>query len=116
MATRWMSLYQGTPAEHALEPELAKLGIPYRWQHPVWAARAFLDFALPTVMLAIEVDDKGHYQPAKKKKDAERTERLGKYGWTVIRVPNETILDDAAGWVRRVLVPKLKEMRDGHSD
>jgi very-short-patch-repair endonuclease len=107
MAQRWMKLYKGVAAEHSLEPAIAALGVRYRWQHPVWSARAFLDFALPDQMIAVEVDGPDHSQPAKKAKDAERTRRLEKLGWTVIRLTNAQALSDPYGWVSKNLKPMI---------
>lgn len=84
----WAKLYsQQTEAEAALEPALASLGVPYRFQHPVWAAGLFPDFVLLHQRVVIEVDDKSHR--SKKKADAERTAKLKKLGWKVVRCTNE---------------------------
>lgn len=68
---------------------MAALGVPYRSQHPVWATGAILDFALLDQKVAIEVDGPNHKQPKKKKADQERTAKLEKLGWRVVRIWNE---------------------------
>jgi very-short-patch-repair endonuclease len=88
----WAKLYGGTPAELALEPAVASLGVPYRFQHPVWALGVFPDFVLLRERVVIEVDDAGHRRAAKKKADAERTAKLQKAGWRVVRCTNEQAL------------------------
>lgn len=38
MLRRWAALYADpTPAEQAIEPAIASMGVPYRFQHPLWA-------------------------------------------------------------------------------
>lgn len=88
----WAKLYSGTEAELALEPAVASLGVPYRFQHPVWALGLFPDFVLLRDRLVIEVDDRSHRTASKKKADAERTARLEKAGWRVVRCTNEEAL------------------------
>lgn len=91
----WSKLYsKPTPAEEALEPAIASLGIRYRFQHPIWVMGIFPDFVLLDDRLVIEVDDRSHRAPKKAAADAERTERLGKLGWRVVRVSNEEALAD----------------------
>ena len=92
---RWAALYSNqTPAEVAIEPAIASLGIPYRTQHPIWSISAFADFALPTLRVILEVDDKSHNQPAKRRADAERTAKLNRRGWRVARCTNEEAILD----------------------
>ena len=87
---RWAKLYSDpTPAERALEPAVASLGVPYRFQHPLWALHVFPDFALIRDKVIIEVDDPGHRKRVNKKKDAERTAKLARAGWRVVRCTNE---------------------------
>lgn len=106
MASHWMGLYQGkdkmggTPAERALEPAVAALGVPYRFQHPLFlfpepsgpALRFFPDFLLLNQRVVIEVDDDGHFTPAGKKKDATRTDALTAAGYRVVRCTNREAL------------------------
>lgn len=104
MLSRWASLYANqTVAEMALEPEIAKLGIPYRFQHPIWSLRLFPDFVLLGPRLVIEVDDKSHLSTKKKAADAERTGRLNSRGWKVVRCSNEDAIKDPAGTLVRLL-------------
>ncbi len=100
MWARYTLLYRGTESEHALEPALASLGIPYRWQMPV--GNYFLDFALPTLKVAIEVDGKDHRAPAKVASDRERTAWLEARGWKVVRCTNEEAVDNPWGTVTRL--------------
>ncbi len=101
---RWAKLYASpTPAETALEPAVAALGVPYRFQHPLWGLRAFPDFALPRHKIVIEVDDPGHNRKVNRTKDAERTAKLARAGWTVVRCTNDEALSDPEGTVRRLV-------------
>lgn len=106
MAVRWGRLYEGTPAELALEDAVAALGVPYRTQFPgfKYGVRAFPDFYLPTLGLVIEVDDPSHEKLEKMEADAERTATLNKeWGVRVVRCKNEEALNDPHGTVQRLL-------------
>lgn len=106
MSVRWGRLYEGTPAELALEDAVAALGVPYRTQFPGWkyGVRSFPDFYLPTLRLVIEVDDRSHEKPEKIEADAERTASLNKaWGVKVVRCKNEEALNDPHGTVQRLL-------------
>ncbi len=106
MGPRWHKLYKGTPAEFALEPAVAALGVPYRTQFPgfLYGFRFFPDFFLPTLGLVIEVDDSSHRKAEKIIKDGERTEALEDKGWKVVRCTNEQAKADPHGTVRRMLL------------
>lgn len=100
----WSKLYSApTPAEEAIEPAIASLGVPYRFQHPVWALGVFPDFVLLADRVIIEVDDKSHNGKAKKKADAARTEKLERLGWRVVRCTNEETLADPYATVDRMM-------------
>lgn len=106
MAVRWGRLYEGTPAELALEDAVAALGVPYRTQFPGWkfGVRSFPDFYLPTLGLVIEVDDPSHEKLEKMEADAERTDNLNReWGVRVVRCKNEEALNDPHGTVQRLL-------------
>lgn len=102
--SRWAKLYSNvTPAEQALEPAIASLGVPYRVQHPLWALHLFPDFVLLRDRVVIEVDDKSHRTKAGREKDAARTLRLAQNGWRVLRCTNEQALADPYGTVDRLM-------------
>jgi very-short-patch-repair endonuclease len=102
--SRWAKLYSNpTEAERALEPAIAALGLPYRFNHPLWALRVFPDFVILPLKLVIEVDDPSHNTSKKRKADAERTAKLKRAGWTVVRCTNAEALADPAGTVDRLL-------------
>lgn len=111
----WAKLYsQQTPAEAALEPAIASLGVPYRFQHPVWAAGLFPDFALLDQRLVIEVDDKSHRR--KTKADAERTAKLERLGWRVVRCTNEEALEAPHNTVDRMMAEAGLPLRTNRGD
>lgn len=90
MLSYWYRLYtKQTKQEKAVEKELCKLGVRYRTQHIVLAAKAILDFYLPDQNLCIEVDDISHNR--KQKKDQERTNRLTGLGIKVVRFTNADV-------------------------
>lgn len=104
--SRWAKLYSNpTPAEAALEPAIAKLGVRYRFQHPLWGLRVFPDFVLLDYKVIIEVDDPSHRTSKKRREDAERTARLAKAGWRVVRCTNDEALEDPHGTVRSLIEP-----------
>lgn len=104
MLKRWAALYsQPTVAERAIEPAIASLGQVYRFQSPLWALGYFPDFILPGPRLVIEVDGPDHNEPKKRKADAERTKRLNRAGWTVVRCTNAEAVGDPYAVVDRLM-------------
>lgn len=100
----WLRLYENpTRAEKLLEPEIAKLGLVYRYQHKVW--NYLLDFCLLDLKIAIEADGPNHNRPAQREKDKRRTEWLEKRGWRVVRLTNDEIYRDPAATLKRALLP-----------
>lgn len=103
--SRWSKLYSNpTPAEAAIEPAIASLGLPYRFQHPLWALGCFPDFVLLQERVVIEVDDPSHNTKAKKKADAERTAKLERAGWRVVRCTNEEALEAPYQTVEKMML------------
>ncbi len=101
---RWSKLYsRPTDAETAIEPAIASLGVRYRFQHPMFGLRLFPDFTLHDYRVVIEVDDPSHCTKKKREADAERTERLTKAGWTVVRCTNDEATEDPYGTVDRLM-------------
>lgn len=88
-----------------MEPAIAKLGVPYRTQHPLWGLRLFPDFVLLQQKVVIEIDDASHRTTKKRREDAERTRRLQAAGWRVVRCWNEEALEDPHGTLDRILAP-----------
>jgi len=66
--------------------------VPYRFQHPIWALGVFPDFVLPADRLVIEVDDPSHRTASKRRADKERTAKLERAGWRVVRCENADAL------------------------
>jgi very-short-patch-repair endonuclease len=100
----WAKLYSNqTPAEKALEPAIAALGVPYRFQHPVWAFGIFPDYVLLDERVVIEVDDPSHSQKRKKVADEERTRKLNAAGWRVVRCSNAEALANPEAALARML-------------
>lgn len=114
MAFRWGKLYKGTPAELAIEPAVARLGLVYRTQFPgyLYGFRVFPDFFLPQLGLVIEIDDPSHTRAAKILEDQERTELLESFGWRVVRTTNEKATTDPEGAVMACLAEAGVTQRD----
>lgn len=101
---RWAKLYSNpTDAERAIEPAIASMGVPYRFQHPLWGLKVFPDFVLQYHKLVIEVDDPSHSRTKKKAEDAERTRKMARHGWRVVRCTNEEAINDPYGTVDRLM-------------
>jgi very-short-patch-repair endonuclease len=104
LLSRWAKLYsQQTPAEKALEPAVASLGIPYRFQHPLWALGLFPDYVLLDDRVVIEVDDPSHNTKRKRAADEARTDKLARAGWRVVRCTNAEALANPYGAVDRMM-------------
>lgn len=109
MMTYWAKLYSNpTPAESAIEPAIAALGIPYRFQHPFFGHHIIADFILPTIKVILEVDDPSHNTTKKRKADAEKTAKLAARGWTTVRCTNEEAMLDPYAIVEARIAPLLK--------
>lgn len=102
---RWAKLYsQPTPAEAAIEPAIAALGVPYRFQHPLWALGIFPDFVLLNERVVLEVDDPSHNTKRKRDADALRTKKLNAAGWRVARCSNADAIANPHDAVNRMMV------------
>jgi very-short-patch-repair endonuclease len=100
LASRWARLYaHPTAEEEALELHVAALGVPYRFQHPVFPAHAILDYAVfppGGAKWALEIDGKSHFTSAGRLKDLERTAKLEALGWRVWRCTNDEVANNPA--------------------
>lgn len=113
----WSKLYtQQTPAEASLEPAIASLGVPYRFQHPVWAKGVFPDYVLLRERLVIEVDDDSHNTKKKRTADAERTIKLQSVGWKVVRCTNDEALKAPYDTVDRLMTAAGLPLRTRRAD
>lgn len=101
----WAHLYTDlTKSEYAIEPAIAALGVRYRSQHPIFAYHYIVDFALLDSKVIIEVDGKSHRGPVAKAADRERTLKLERLGWVVVRCTNEEAEADPATTVQKLLL------------
>lgn len=117
MAGYFTGLYPMTPAERAVEPAIAALGLPYRTQFPCYLfgmGKWFPDFLMPTIGVVLEVDDDSHFMdPEKQKADALRTSALAALGYLVVRCTNEEALNDPEGTVKRLVAPHVARKGPG---
>jgi len=102
-----LQLYNVTPTEPIVENGLKKAGIRAIPQYYVRGKqkRFFLDFAIfcQRGKIAIECDNKKvHSSPSQKKKDKIKNIFLRKYGWTVIRLPEDNIVSDLPDCIKRI--------------
>jgi len=61
-----------------------------------------IDFALPTVRLAVEIDGESHRSQERRERDRRKDEYLGQRGWTVLRFTNREVLRDPRAVADRV--------------
>lgn len=110
--------YNGkVPAQTALEPHVAALGEIYQAQRPFPGFHRVADFVIPGRRLIIELDGKSHRGKSKaaleqQAKDKLTDDRLKKNGWTVIRIPNEAVFDDALGALTKALAQASQIQKD----
>ncbi len=98
----WHRLYsRPTLPEMTIEPVIASLGIPYRFQHILMPYVA--DFAFPTLGIILEVDGSSHDSEKAKEKDRARDEALAKRGWRTVRVSNERAMSMDSAELRQLL-------------
>ena len=92
--------FSPTPTEEALWRAIraSALGAVVRRQYVI--GRYIVDFAVPSVRLAIEVD--GAYHATRRVADARRDRELGRRGWRVLRLPAELVAQDLGEAVARV--------------
>ena len=84
-----------TPAERALWQAVRNRKLDNLRICRQYAVGTFiLDFYCPTLRLAIEVDGSVHDDPAVAEHDRLRQDLIEQYGWGVLRLRNETILND----------------------
>ena len=75
-------------------------GLRFRRQHPV--GPFVLDFWCPRIKLAIEVDGEIHTDQQQAARDAERTAHPEAYGYRVLRVRNDDVLNNLAGVLHQI--------------
>lgn len=61
-----------------------------------------LDLANPSLMLAIEIDGMSHTSLIRKAQDCKKEQVLCGFGWTVLRVTNQEVIDQLQGCVQMV--------------
>ena len=99
-----------TPAEEHLWSALKNKqleGLRFRRQHPV--GNLILDFYCPSCKLVIEVDGEVHSD--RLDYDDARTDKLGEYGYKVLRFSNERIINDLSqvlAEIRQVVSPPTR--------
>ena len=93
-----------TKAETVLWMQLRRLrprGYWFRRQHPIGPYNA--DFALVEADLVIEVDGATHSAPDEIAHDEKRDAYMRNLGWTIFRIPNESIYKNVAWTVEEIL-------------
>ena len=96
-----------TPAAKELRRNMTKeerhLWYDFLRQYPVRFSRQkvlgkyIVDFYSAQAKIIIELDGSQHYEPENVKKDAERTAYLEEFGLTVLRIPNNEVMNNFLG-------------------
>ena len=83
----------GTLSEHALWSLLraGKCGVHFHRQ-VVLLSSCIVDFFAPAARLVVEVDGPYHAVPARRRADARRDRKLGKAGFTMLRLTAQLVL------------------------
>ncbi len=90
-----------TPAEQVLWAALRRSqvdGLSFSRQHPVGSY--ILDVFCPALKLVVDVDGDIHEQPVDQ--DAFRTKHLESFGYRVLRVRNNDVLNDLRAVLERI--------------
>jgi len=70
---------------------------PVRFSRQKVLGKYIADFYSAKAKLIIELDGSQHYEPQEKEQDEDRTAYLEAYGLTVIRIPNNAIMQNFRG-------------------
>ena len=92
-----------TEAEKILWAKLSKnqlMGLHFRRQNPI--SRFIADFYCPKINLVIEVDGSIHDLPENEAYDLGRSEILNDFGITLIRFPNEQIINNIENTINKI--------------
>ena len=87
---------------------------PVRFQRQKVLGRYIVDFYCAKANLVIELDGSQHYEPKEAAKDEERTSFLGEYGLSVIRIPNNAVMQNFSGvceYIDLVVKRSLSQLR-----
>jgi very-short-patch-repair endonuclease len=77
-----------------------RLGVKFRRQFRI--EKWVVDFYSFECRLAIELDGGVHSQPSQMRRDAQKEDCLRTLGIRLLRIPNGLVLEDPAGFVRKV--------------
>ena len=70
---------------------------PVRFSRQKVLGKYIVDFYSAQAKIIIELDGSQHYEPENVKKDAERTAYLEEFGLTVLRIPNNEVMNNFLG-------------------
>ena len=70
---------------------------PVRFQRQKILGKYIADFYCAKANIVIELDGSQHYDPEEKEKDHGRTAFLESYGLTVLRIPNNEVMENFPG-------------------
>ena len=70
---------------------------PVRFSRQKVLGNYIVDFYSAQAKMIIELDGPQHYEPENIQKDAERTAFLEEYGLTVLRIPNNEVMNNFLG-------------------
>ena len=70
---------------------------PVRFSRQKVLGKYIVDLYSAQAKIIIELDGSQHYEPENVKKDAERTAYLEEFGLTVLRIPNNEVMNNFLG-------------------
>ena len=72
-------------------------GYPERFSRQKVLGKYIVDFYCAKAKLIVELDGSQHYDPEEQAKDTQRTAFLQQYGLTVLRIPNNAVMQNFRG-------------------
>jgi very-short-patch-repair endonuclease len=83
-------LEKSTSAEKAACSILARMGVAYKRQYPIWTGRKqyYADIYIPKFRLVLEIDGAYHYTSNQKRLDENRSSGIRRLGYHVCRLSN----------------------------
>ena len=87
---------------------------PIRFTRQKVIGKYIVDFYCAQAKLVIELDGSQHYEPDNMQNDAERTGFLNAYGLTVLRIPNNEVMNNFTGvcqYIDTAVTQSLSQLR-----
>jgi len=90
-------------------------GHPERFSRQKVLGKYIVDFYCAKAKLIVELDGSQHYDPEEQAKDAQRTAFLQQYGLTVLRIPNNAVMQNFRGVCEYIDMAVKRSLADDSS-